>query len=79
MAGIWKFIDSMSTPLLAIGAGLLLLAPFFPEPHLLEKLRMLRAGTLAKPLDVADIFVHLSGIVVLALHLWRRFQKTRGG
>ncbi|MFM2354485.1 MAG: hypothetical protein RLZZ528_221 [Pseudomonadota bacterium] len=36
----------------AIGLALTLgLAPFSPEPHLVEKLRMLASGTLVRPID----------------------------
>lgn len=33
------------------------LAPFTP-PHLVEKLQMLAAGTLRKPIDVFDLIMH---------------------
>ena len=38
-----------------IGLGL---APFRPEPHLVEKLRMLADGQLTRPLDVFDLLMH---------------------
>jgi hypothetical protein len=41
------------------------LAPFFPEPHIWEKLRMLAAGELVKPLDIFDLVLH--GLPWLAL------------
>jgi hypothetical protein len=42
-----------------IPAALLLgLAPFTPEPHLFEKVRMLFSGTLSKPIDIFDLFLH---------------------
>ncbi|MCS6761803.1 MAG: hypothetical protein MO846_07370 [Candidatus Devosia symbiotica] len=34
------------------------LTPFLPEPHLLEKLRMLMAGTLARLIEIFDIVLH---------------------
>ncbi len=39
-------------------AIMLALAPFSPEPHLIEKLKMLGAGTLTRPLDIFDLFLH---------------------
>ena len=33
-------------------------APFYPQPHIIEKVRMLMAGTLKKPLDIFDLFWH---------------------
>ena len=34
------------------------LAPFRPEPHLMEKLRMLVHGQLSRPVDIFDLFLH---------------------
>jgi len=48
------------------------LAPFTPEPHLLEKLRMLSQGTLTSPLDIFDLLFHFLPLVLLGLRLWRR-------
>ena len=39
-------------------ALLLGLAPFYPQPHIVEKLRMLMAGTLRRPIDIFDLFWH---------------------
>ncbi|MBE0575666.1 MAG: RND transporter [Desulfuromonadales bacterium] len=39
-------------------AVLLGLAPFRPEPHLLEKLRMLAEGQLIRPVDIFDLILH---------------------
>ncbi|MEJ1421946.1 MAG: RND transporter, partial [Candidatus Sedimenticola sp. (ex Thyasira tokunagai)] len=44
---------------------------FVPEPHLWEKLKMLSAGTLVKPLDIFDLLMHGSPFVVLILKLLR--------
>jgi hypothetical protein len=41
------------------------LAPFFPEPHIWEKLRMLAAGELVRPIDIFDLALH--GLPWLAL------------
>ena len=51
-------------------AVLLALAPFSPEPHLLEKLRMLAAGTLVKPVDILDLFLHGTPLVILVMKLF---------
>ncbi|HIJ96129.1 MAG TPA: hypothetical protein HPP94_10435 [Desulfuromonadales bacterium] len=37
---------------------LLGLAPFYPQPHIVEKFRMLREGTLNRPIDIFDLFWH---------------------
>lgn len=43
------------------------LAPFVPEPHLLEKLRMLMQGELTKPIDIFDLFMHGTPALLLLL------------
>lgn len=50
-------------------ASLLALAPFAPEPHLVEKLRMLGQGVLTKPLDIFDLFLHGTPLLILVLRL----------
>ncbi len=46
-------------------ALLLGLAPFYPQPHIVEKLRMLLAGTLKKPMDIFDLVWHACPFVLL--------------
>ena len=41
------------------------LAPFMPEPHLWEKLRMLASGELVRPLDIFDLLLHGSPWLLL--------------
>jgi hypothetical protein len=41
-----------------IGIATLGLAPFSPEPHLWEKLKMLAGGTLVQPMDIFDLAYH---------------------
>jgi len=60
-----EFIDRIPLAPLAFAALLLGLAPFFPEPHLWEKLKMLVAGTLSRPIDIFDLLLH--GVPVLLL------------
>ncbi|MDH5354110.1 MAG: RND transporter [Gammaproteobacteria bacterium] len=45
------------------------LAPFVPEPHLLEKLRMLVSGELKRPIDIFDLLLHGTPWLVLILKL----------
>lgn len=52
---------------LIIFAVLLGLAPFSPEPHIVEKLRMLSEGTLRRPIDIFDLFFHLAPVLVIIL------------
>ncbi len=55
-------------PLVVI-AVVLGLAPFRPEPHLVEKARMLFAGDLVRPIDVFDLFFHAAPLILLILKL----------
>jgi len=76
---IFKIIDSLPLPALLFLAILLGMAPMEPEPHLLEKLRMLGQGDLHKPIDIFDLFMHSSGILLfgakLARIVWLGRQK----
>jgi len=45
------------------------LAPFFPEPHLVEKLRMLFQGNLSRPIDIFDLIFHIWPILFLIYKL----------
>lgn len=55
------------------------LAPFVPEPHLVEKLRMLLAGELSRPIDIFDLFLHGTPLVFLlvkvGMDLGARWRK----
>jgi hypothetical protein len=55
-----------SYPVLIVLCLTLGLAPFVPQPHLVEKLRMLFAGTLTRPIDVFDLALHAAPWVLLA-------------
>jgi hypothetical protein len=68
------YIDRIPYPLLIVITVFMLGAPFVPEPHLVEKLRMLADGTLTRPLDVFDVFWHLLPASLLAIKLVRRYQ-----
>ena len=52
------FIHKLPFPLLIVMTALIKLERQFsvPEPHLVEKMRMLAEGTLTKPLDIFDVF-----------------------
>ena len=52
------WLDRLPLGLLLIIALTLGLAPFVPEPHIWEKLKMLAAGELVRPIDVFDLFLH---------------------
>lgn len=56
---------------------LLTFAPFMPEPHLWEKLKMLAAGELSKPLDILDLLMHSVPLALLAAKLVLRRRQQR--
>ena len=67
----FHWLDQVPLGMLAIIALLLALAPFSPEPHLWEKLKMLVAGTLTRPIDIFDLFLHGGPLLLLGIKLWR--------
>ena len=69
-----KYVDKIPLLPLAVAAIFMSLAPFTPEPHLLEKSRMLINGELSKAIDIFDLFWHSFLIVVLAIRLVRYKQ-----
>ncbi len=71
---MFKYIDKIPLLPLAVMAIFMLLAPFSPEPHLLEKSRMLMNGELTKPIDIFDLFWHSIWVVLLITRL-ARYKK----
>jgi len=70
-------LDQLPIGLLILVALTLGLAPFVPEPHIWEKLKMLVAGTLTQPIDIFDLLMHATPFVLLAAKLVR-MALTRG-
>lgn len=64
-------IDRIPVTFAVIAALTLGLAPFTPEPHIWEKLKMLAAGTLVRPIDIFDLLLHAAPWAVLAAKLLR--------
>lgn len=52
-------------------ALLLGFAPFYPQPHIVEKIGMLLAGALHKPIDIFDLFWHAWPFVLLIYRVFR--------
>ena len=71
---IMKILDKIPLGPLVLVAIALGLAPFVPEPHLWEKLKMLFAGTLVRPIDIFDLFMHGTPAVLVVLKLVRMKQ-----
>lgn len=70
---MWRFLEQIPYSTLIIVAILMLLAPFRPMPHVVEKLLMLRNGTLHRPIDIFDLFFHLVPTLLLGLKLLKTY------
>ena len=53
-----RFLDEFPLSLAIVMALTLGLAPFVPEPHVWEKLRMLAQGELRRGIDIFDLCLH---------------------
>jgi hypothetical protein len=73
-----NWLDELPMPVVVLAALLLGLAPFSPEPHVWEKLKMLADGTLSKPIDIFDLLLHGAPFVVLILKIMR-VKEGRSG
>jgi hypothetical protein len=69
------WIDNLPWLLVIAGCLTLGLAPFLPEPHIVEKLRMLVSGTLTKPLDIFDLAFHAIPWVLAIVTAVRMFMR----
>ena len=69
-----KFLDKIPFRTVIIMTIFLGLAPFpiAPEPHVWEKLKMLAAGGLVKPVDIFDLLFHIAPGLVLLAKVYRR-------
>ena len=68
---VLNWIDIQPAWIFVLVAATLGLAPFFPEPHIWEKLKMLFGGTLTRPVDIFDFLLHGLPWVLLILKLIR--------
>lgn len=65
--------------LVVVAAALTLgLAPYAPRPHVVEKLELLLAGNLKRPIDVLDLILHGTPWALLVLK-GLRAVLSRGG
>jgi len=53
-------------------------APFYPQPHIVEKIRMLMAGTLKRPIDIFDLVWHAWPFVLLAYRILLDLRHQTG-
>lgn len=71
---MFRWIQRVPLLLFIVAALTLGLAPFFPEPHLVEKCNMLINGTLTRPVDIFDLCLHAVPFVLLALKIYTLFR-----
>ncbi|MBT9508612.1 hypothetical protein [Rhodoferax sp.] len=69
-----RWLDRIPLYLLILVAAWMAVAPITPEPHLVEKVRMLLQGTLTRPIDIFDLLYHVAPMVLLALRVWRMMK-----
>ena len=72
-----KLLSKIPLSLLIVLCLTLGLAPFTPEPHLWEKLKLLAAAELVEPIDMFDLLLHGTPWILLILKLsLTRADKT---
>jgi len=64
-----KILDKIPLSLLIVLCLTLGLAPFTPEPHIWQKLKMLISGELTDLLDIFDFILHGAPWLLLGLKL----------
>lgn len=68
---MWAALDRIPYAILIIIAVFMMLAPFKPMPHVVEKFIMFKNGVLTRPLDIFDLFYHLIPTILLAIKIVR--------
>lgn len=64
------FLHKIPYSVLIVMAAIMLLAPFRPMPHVVEKLIMLKDGSLQRPIDIFDLCYHTAPLIVLLIKIW---------
>ena len=72
---MFNWLDKIPYLLLVVVALFMLLAPFRPMPHVVEKLMMLKNGSLSKSLDIFDLFYHLTPTILLIIKIVRGVSR----
>lgn len=69
MPPLRRLLDALPLWALVVLCLTLGLAPFVPQPHVWEKLKMLAAGDLTQAIDILDLAMHGAPFVLLGLKL----------
>ena len=72
---MFSILDKIPYSILIVIAVFMILAPFKPMPHVMEKLIMLKNGTLTRPVDIFDLIFHLIPTIILLLKIYRSVSK----
>ncbi len=72
---IWP--DRLPWKWLLLLAGWMAIAPITPEPHVIEKLRLLDHMARVGPLDIFDLALHATPLLLVVLKLWRQWRLLR--
>lgn len=72
-----SLLDRLPWTWLLLLAAWMAIAPITPEPHLVEKLRLLVHGALVRPIDILDLVMHATPLLLVALKLWRQLRAHR--
>lgn len=70
-------LEKLPLPLVLALALTLGLAPFVPEPHVWEKLKMLADARLTRPVDIFDLALHGLPWVILFAKIAYLFSGTK--
>ena len=71
-----EWLDRIPLSLLIVGAALMALAPFYPEPHLWQKAKMLLAGDLTRPEDIFDVLFHGALLILVGIKVKRDYFSS---
>ncbi len=72
---MWSLLDKIPYSILIIISVIMILLPFYPMPHFVEKLIMLKNGTLKKPIDIFDLFYHAAPLILLVIKFIRDYSN----
>lgn len=75
---MFSFIDRIPVTFFIAICASLGLAPFFPEPHIVQKINMLLEGSLFKPVDIFDMVFHGMPWLLLIIKLSLIVKKSQG-
>jgi hypothetical protein len=80
MRRLVRWFDQLPLIYLLIPALMLGIAPWpsQPQPHLWEKLQMLFEGSLARPIDIFDLFLHATPVLLVGLKIGRTLWLRSG-